>query len=238
MKWAQGGCTDGTYLYQFMISTDSTKCVIVKIDLATETVVGYSAELDLGHANDAAYNPYDDTIAVADCYYSYYLDDDGVTKIYTDYYNTVYILDAQTLTLEKTVIVDTGYKTAPISAITYDVETRQYITSNETQLYFWNEDFSEYVNVSSRITDGYATQGIDCDGEYIYRLAYRQDSETKAITNHLVINDMSGNKVADIDLGISVETENIIQYNGKFYVTCNNSSWNGSEVYSLTLTNI
>ena len=192
--------------------------------------MGRSGELALGHANDAAYNPYNNTIAVADC-----SDKNG-------YYNTVYIIDAEKLTIKetKTVMEDTRF--APVAAITYDVNTRQYITANQTELYFWDENF-EYVKqisaahlptyIEGEETKYYSNQGIDCDGTYIYRLAYYKDSQGE-ITNCLIINDMNGKLIETIDLGISVETENIVKYNDKFYVTCNNSEWNGSETYTVT----
>ena len=67
LPWVQGGCSDGKYLYEFMISKDSLHCVIVKYDLAEQKVIAFSEDLMLGHANDGAYNPNDGTIAITHC---------------------------------------------------------------------------------------------------------------------------------------------------------------------------
>ena len=67
LPWVQGGCSDGKHLYEFMVSKDSLHCVIVKYDLATQKVITFSEDLMLGHANDGAYNPFDNTIAITHC---------------------------------------------------------------------------------------------------------------------------------------------------------------------------
>ena len=90
IPWVQGGCTDGTYYYYFMITNNTvtpTKCVILKYDLATQALVDTSAELQLGHANDAAYNPHNNTIIVAEGGTSYH------------------VIDPDTLTIKKMVTI-------------------------------------------------------------------------------------------------------------------------------------
>ena len=212
-----------------MVDANDTRSIITKIDLATLEVVSRSDEFYgescLGHANDAAYNPYDKTIVVVDC-------TDQTT------HNTIYILDAITLQMTNKVDVSNCGFDSAAQSITFDQISRQYITATKYYIYFFDENFNLNKRTSAPITDGYAVQGIDCDGRYIYRLAYHLDKTTEVITNHLVINDMNGRIVADIDLTIGVETENVVRYENKLYISCNNATWTGSELYTVTLTNI
>lgn len=219
LKWVQGGCTDGQYLYQFMISTDSTSCVIVKFDIESGALVKKSSVLNLGHANDAAYNQNDNTIVIADCM--------------SPDYNKVYILDADTLTI--TDIVELEKNSAP--QLTYNQATCQYITANNSKIYFWDEDFNLLRTCAVGLGNDYHTQGMVCDGTYIYRLEYWQNpNNTKEIKNNLrIIRASDGKEMTIVDIGIAREAEFIIIYEDMFYVGCNNSTWSGSEVYAFKL---
>ena len=94
-----------------MISRDSEHCVIVKYDLATQELIGYSEDMNLGHANDGAYNPNNNTLAIVHC-----LDLKASTS------NIVYIVDAQTLSLRKTIEMKNNIHVT-------DVETGEHITT-------------------------------------------------------------------------------------------------------------
>ena len=219
LKWVQGGCTDGRHLYEFMISTDSTNCVIVKFDLESGELVKKSSVLNLGHANDAAYNPNNNTIAVADCM--------------SPDYNKVYVLDADTLTV--TDIIELEKNSAP--QLTYNKVTRQYVTANNSKMYFWDEDFNLLRTCTVGLGEDYHTQGIVCDGTYFYRLEYWQNpNNAKDIKNNLrIIRASDGKEMTIVDIGIAREAEFIMIYEDMFYIGCNNSSWSGSEVYAFKL---
>ena len=219
LTWVQGGCSDGEYLYQFMISKDSESCVIVKSHIETQREVKRSEIQNLGHANDAAYNPYTNTLIVADCM--------------APYYNKVHILDASTLKLTKTVELQ-EYSAAQLS---YDKETRQYITANNSTIYYWDEDFNLIKTCPAKLSIDYHTQGIVSDGTYIYRLEYWQNPDNaKDIKNNLRIIRISDGKQIDlVNLSIAREVECITIHDGMFYICCNNSTWSGSEVYAFNL---
>lgn len=219
LQWVQGGCSDGKYLYEFMISTDSKSCVIVKFDMETEQIVKKSSVLNLGHANDAEYNPHNNTIAVADCM--------------SPDYNKVYVLDADKLIVLKTVELERS----SAAQLTYNETTREYITANNAKIYFWNEDFELLRSFSVGLTKDHHTQGMMCDGEYIYRLEYWQNpNNSKDIRNNLrIIRVSDGKEMTVVELGIAREIEFVTVFGDVFYVGCNNSSWSGSEVYAFDL---
>ena len=154
LPWVQGGCSDGKHLYEFMISKDSRHCVIVKYDLATQKVIAFSEDLMLGHANDGAYNPFDHTIAITHC-----------CDLVSHTSNIVYIVDADSLTLVKTYTLPKF----DLYEITYNENTRQYITTSEEEMHYWDEDFNLLDVKPIAITPNWPSQGIDCDGEYVYK---------------------------------------------------------------------
>ena len=221
LPWVQGGCSDGKHLYEFMISKDSRHCVIVKYDLATQKVIAFSEDLMLGHANDGAYNPFDHTIAITHC-----------CDLVSPTSNIVYIVDADSLTLVKTYTLPKF----DLYEITYNENTRQYITTSEEEMHYWDEDFNLLDVKPIAITPNWPSQGIDCDGEYVYRLECYIRKNEKGVTvemlNNIRVNDVTtGEEVAIIPLNMGLESENLFHYNGKLYVSCNNRSWTGCEVF-------
>ena len=223
LPWVQGGCSDGKYMYQFMISRDSEHCVIVKYDLAEQEFVGCSADMPLGHANDGAYNPNNNTIAITHCL-------DAATNLEKS--NRIYIVDAESLTLVKTYELPKN----ELFAITYNPKTRQYITTSETEMNYWDEEFNLIDTKAIFMTPGWPSQGIDCDGEFVYRLEFLIIKNDQGVTvdmkNNIHINDVkTGEELALIPLNVALESENMFMYNGEFYVSCNNRAWSGCEVY-------
>ena len=54
--------------------------------------------------------------------------------------------------------------------------------------------------------------------------------------NNIHVNDVkTGEEVALIPLNVGLESENMFMYDGKFYVSCNNRSWSGCEVFSFEI---
>lgn len=220
LPWVQGGCTDGKHLYEFMVSRDSRHCVIVKYDLATQKIIAYSEDMMLGHANDGAYNPNDHTIAITHC-----CDLESPTS------NKVYLVDAETLTF----IRSYELPKFDLFTITYNENTRQYITCGEREMNYWDEEFRLLDTKDILITPGWPSQGIECDGEYVYRLEFflgLGGADPTTMKNNIHVNDVkTGEEIALIPLNMDRESENMFIYNGKFYVSCNNKNWTGCEVY-------
>lgn len=63
---AQGGCVANGFLYTCMHSpfVQPNKCIIIKQELSSGKIVGFSREYEFGHANDATYNPDENTIVI------------------------------------------------------------------------------------------------------------------------------------------------------------------------------
>ena len=223
LPWVQGGCSDGKYMYEFMISKDSEHCIIVKYDLATQELVACSEDMNLGHANDGAYNPNDNTIAITHCL-------DAAEHLAKS--NRIYIVDADDLTLLRSYDLPKH----ELFAITYNPVTRQYITAGETEMNYWDEEFQLLGTKPIFMTPGWPSQGIDCDGEFVYRLEFLIIKNSEGVTvdmkNNIHVNDVkTGEELALIPLNVGLESENMFMYNGEFYVSCNNRSWSGCEVY-------
>lgn len=224
--WVQGGCTDGTYYYYCMITNDAKNppatCVILKYDLATRTFVGHSPDLLVGHSQDAAYNPDENTFLIGS--------GDG----------KYYVVDAETLTLKKTFQLSHG-----AHAISYDVNKKQYIIAvTNVALYFYDADFnlkSQVSNAGMLSTypeNGFsACQGMVNDEKYVYWTEYFQSNDNyKDIRCNIVILDIETGEFVDrIALKMGREVENIVIWNNSFYIVCNNLSWTGAECYQIKL---
>ena len=219
--WVQGGCVIENYLYTFMITDKRVlgdeKCVIVKSDIETGEVLSYSKEMALGHANDATYNPDENTIVVANC-------TDG---------SILHVLDADTLELKQNVNISGG-----IFSITYDPVKKYYIGAGHGYLYYYTDNFRYSYKVAYTVTDGMeGVQGLLSDGTYLYMLEYYQNpADGHDIKNNLVVYELyTGKRVATIDLGINREAENIGYKDGNFYVSCNNIGWKGLDFFEVEI---
>ena len=224
LPWVQGGCCDGKYLYEFMVSRDSRHCIIVKYDMATKEIVKMSDDLMLGHANDGAYNPHNNTIAITHC-----------CDLVSNTSNIVNIVDADNLTLKETYELEKFDQ----FTITYNQNTRQYITCTEKELHYWSEDF-KLLDIKQVVTSkGWPSQGIECDGEYVYRLEFflgEGGKKPETMKNNIRVNDVeTGEEIAIIPLNNNRESENMFIYDGKFYFSCNDVKWRGCEVYGFDI---
>ncbi len=231
----QGGCEAKGYLYTCMVWTPSdpakSKCRIMKQDINTGTVVGYSEAMELGHANDATYNPDENTILVSFC--------DGTTRMA--------ILDADTLNLKEVITLE-GHV---LCNIHYDPLKKIYVSVAYQceAVYVYDKDF-KLINhfkgfMSNRYGRDYVMQGSITDGVYVYVIEWHGGKswvetnttiEEDARAGLLVFDLATGKFVDTIDLGIHVETEYAVYLNGKFYFGCNNIRWNGFELYEVEIT--
>lgn len=222
----QGGCTDGTYYYCFMVTNDSEsqqderkrRCVILKYDLATQNLVKVSAEMNLHHANDAAYNPNNNTILLS-----------GI--------GTFFVIDPETLTVIKTVSIPPN-----AGSVAYNAEQRMYITADRSYFYFYDENYElvKQLAITNLFTDYgeasqyQATQGMTCDDKYIYYMEYWMGAAggRSDIRCQITVYDLqTGAFVEKIPLQMGREVENIIVWNNSFYIICNNITWTGAECY-------
>lgn len=234
----QGACTDGKYGYFFMDNTvsDAQKHYnyIVKVELATGDAVQISEKVNLGHSNDACYNPDTGRIVVA-CNSP----DSDLIKF----------VDPETLEV-------TGEKwlSVPIFAIAYNPYTAQYAVglSGGRNLALLDADFK----VVKRLNTDYSsyhkdmiytdydgtnaellTQGIDCDGKYVYFVLSGHERKegggwSSYWTNYLVAFDYEGKHRFTKTLpGPHLEVENIFHVGKTVYFSCH--GWKSDPCYRL-----
>jgi len=195
----EGGGTDGTYAYYAFLNNTTDTAVITKIDIATWTVVKTSEQLDTGHTNDITYNPKLGLLVVNNS---------------NDSWCGVSYIDPVTLT-------ETEYRVNTISSrgISYIEETDQYVLGGVYDFYITDSQF----NLQKQFTCGnpqYTTQGLYCDGTYIYDVRYA----TANGTNYITINNVNGTYAGTATLdGVSGEPENIFRDGNDFYIAYNKS---------------
>ena len=231
---AQGGCEAKGYLYSCMHAPSQNTCCILKHDIANKKLIGITEAMEIGHANDATYNPDENTIVVSYC--------DGTTRMA--------ILDADTLEHKETVTLE-GHV---LCNIHYDPVTKVYVAcavQNEA-IYVYDKDFKLINSFKAFMTQGpvveYSMQGCITDGVYVYVLEWhggekwgelrgQGGASTETSTSHFnVFNIYTGEHVAVIDTGIPREIEYAAYVDGKFLVGANKIDWTGLEVWELEIT--
>lgn len=244
----QGACTDGTYGYFFQeyqggkdadgnsnySKSETHDTVIVKVNMATGELVKYSQPLKLGHSNDGCYNPHTGQLIV----------------VYNGNNNKlIKFIDPETLEI-------TGEKYLPVGifSLAYNEYTRQYIAGLSGGRNFAILDESFNV-VTAKVSTDYSgtdhrdviydyklgsdllTQGIDCDGKYVYFVLSGKKSGEKVWTDYLLAFDYEGNHIFTKVLpDMTLEVENIFHIGKDIYVTCNGSlKGSRSPCYRLTV---
>ncbi len=205
----QGGGTDGKYAYYGLINKSSTPetAIISKYDLDTMELVKTSKILPTGHTNDITYDSKNNRLAISSG---------------TDNWRGTIFLDPDTLEVVE-------HKVAPIGnrGMEYLPATDQYIIASGYTIYTTDAN----LNPISSFKCGnpqYTTQGLTCDGTYVYDVRYNNSGGT----HYLIVHDMQGNYMGSAPLtGITYEPENLIIRNGVFYLGCNQSN----SVYRLEL---
>lgn len=144
----QGACTDGTYLYRAMVSSDEAPTKLQKIELASGNLVLETTTTSFGHANDMTY---------AKGYL--YIAHSSSTSI-------LYKVDPETFAL-----VDTINLPLTIWGISYCAENDLFILGSVGSGYLsvYYPDFSFMYRIKPvNPFYGLVRQGIHCDSNYIY----------------------------------------------------------------------
>lgn len=192
----QGGClVNGDLLYCYI---ESYNLVKYNIKNKQTTKVSYAdvPALYNKHNNDMTYNPITGKIYVA-----------------TMANGVLVELDAATLNVTNTYTLLDGNGTAlPFSGIAYDRKNNRYITyvseSNAARYAIYDSSFAYVSEVNATVSATYtSTQGIECDGNYIYMCL----SGTK---NQILVIDFDGVQQTVCDVGVSGTTWEIegLQY--------------------------
>ena len=220
-KVAQGGCTDGRYIYIILenqntggegYKKESHYGKLCKIDVRTMALVKISEPLPIDHGNDCTYNADTNEIVIAH-----------------NSPNSKYIsfVDADTLELKKT-DKNNAYN---MYAIAYNSNLKKYVVGLSG-----GYDYAVYDNYPmmpkryASIGMGYTRQGMDCDDKYIYLLQYKK--------NVITVYDWSGNCIKNISIeNVPDEPEAIFHIDGQLYITSNRGgSTGGSNIYRIDIT--
>ena len=213
---AQGGCTDGTYIYQIFENRITKKCKIAKFKKKSYQLVKVSKALKVGHGNDITYNSKTKELVVT---YS------GTKKYF------VTTVNPKSLKIKKQipVILPThlsGLKASDVknieaySAIYYDEESDQYLLKirGGRVVLILNGSFKPIrAIVPPQKNTDITGQTIIQLGDYILRAQSELQSKDKNIIN--VFDRVSGSYVSTMNLKLSGELENMYEMDGKLYGT-------------------
>jgi len=196
----QGGCTDGTYIYQTCGDTANYTYLDIlkyKISDGTYTTKHFvQSEVDFGHANDMTYNPNNNRLYIP--------------TMYAD--GSVIVLNASDLSYVETLtIINANGNPFRCWQLCFNRDTNEFLSPANTKVYFYDQNLHLLRSVDiPPLPDGYDWQSAETDGEFIYRLAY---------PNSVFVYTVSGDYVATIALPISGEAESIMyDWHGHFYI--------------------
>ena len=207
-KQAQGGCTDGKYMYLVLNDTKSegSMTLIYKVEIGSKKPMMKSEPLQIDHANDMTYNPKTGQLIVVH---------NAPNK------KKISFVDPETLT-----VTGTGEVPNKIFSMQYNESRDRYVVglSGGQNFAILDSDFKTVKKFEVEST-GYTTQGVDADDDFIYFVQYNE--------NVVVIYTWDGERVAVVPLKITgCEPENIFHANGTFYVGC---AAGGHALYEITL---
>ncbi len=205
---AQGAATDGEYFYMILkkkvdgVETD----VIVKRRMDDWSEVAVSEELPLGHANDMCYNSRDKVLVVTNMVGG-----------------TLSVIDPETLTLIKQVNADVGVAWA----IGYNAKRECYCVAGWGGIFLLDSDFQPtgLPNIEIYQEPGYTGQGMDCDDDFIYM------PMSGVNDNVIIVIPFDGGSTRVVHLDTTMESETIMNWDGKYYVHFNSG---GSRICDLT----
>ena len=209
----QGGCADGErYYYQIVMHYDLPDRLldhgrIAKVDLQNGSVVKWSEDLYLDHANDMTYHKSSHRIIV--CH----------NKPRAQHLS---FLDADTLK-----VVDEVDLPFPIYAIDYNAARDQFVVglSGKREFCFLNADLFPTEAMTHRTaphTDRCVKQGICADDALLYFILWDGRYKTEPdFQNRIAVYDWNGAYRGDLHFNIGVqEPESISIVNGRILAVC------------------
>lgn len=211
-KASQGAACDGKYFYNILIQTkgDGSQTGIIVKSLMEKPASDRktSEDLPLGHANDMCYNSKENVLVVTNM----------VGTVLT-------VIDPDTLTVIKT--VDATWLGGTPWAIGYCEERESYVIAAGGALRVCDKDFKILRSIAMQNAGDYTGQGMDCDNTYIFMPLSKGTSTTDNVI--MVYTWDSGYKTV-LHLNTSTESETMMNYGGKYYISFNSS---GAKVYEL-----
>lgn len=194
----QGGCTDGTYIYQCSgDSTNHTYMDIIKYRISDGTfeTVTFNGVPDFGHANDMTYNPNNGYLYICTML------SDG----------SVIVLDSTDLSYVDTIYVnnDSGSPFA-LWQICYDRMADKFYTTYSNKILKYDSQWNYINSVPLAETPEATQQGCETDGLYYYRITYNP--------NIVNVCTLTGELVTNITIPVNGEPEAIMyDWNRHYY---------------------
>lgn len=211
-KIIQGGTSDGKYLYVILNDggkTNASESMMVKIDIATMKTVATKSGLRVCHGNDIFYMKAENELVVVH---------NAPDR------DTLSVFDADTMEFKRTVKLP-----LKIYCMSYDESLDCYwvgISGGDTFAKL-DRNFKLVKRYMSQ-QHPYTTQGMDCDGTYLYFVRYNK--------NCVIVYDKEGGYIGEYPISFDGEPENIVHVNDAFYIIGNNKSWTGGTIYKATMT--
>lgn len=209
----QGGCTDGTYIYQTAGDASAytyMQVIKYKISDGSYTTVRYNGTPNFGHANDMTYNP-----------------NNGYLYIATMRSEApIIVLDARDLSYVETIDVKNalGVSYGPFQ-ICFDRKTNHFLSTYQNNMLVYDEEWNYLSTITMPVRPNGTAQGCETDGYYIYKVYY-DPNEIDAIA-------MDGTYAATIGLPVTNEPETLMYgWNGKYYISVNTT---GTIFYQIQL---
>lgn len=199
----QGGCTDGTYIYY--IVTSSNKLVKLNIATGEKTTVTYTSGL-YGHGNDMTYNPVTNKIYIVTM-------DSGIIRI----------VNPSTLEDEGYITpLDGNGNTVYSSGLAYDRKNNRYIVTTNKYYYIFDASWNYIKSFEYELASRWTYQGVETDGVYVFRPVWVSGT----YECNVVVLDMEGEYQTQIVLPTleSKEIETLVNdWSGAWYAIYNGS---------------
>lgn len=201
VQGTQGACTDGVYLY-----SANTSSGIYKFDILGRSTTSETLSVDTDHANDMTYNPLTGKLYICTM----------------DASANIAIVDPNTFEAELFELKNPDESVHLCYGIAYDRKNDQYIIADGgtsgTGYSFFDSDFKFIKTITISRNESYTIQGIETDGEYIYRALYGGSGQG----SYIYIHDMDMKYITCIEIPYSGELESIsYDWDGSWYVTYN-----------------
>lgn len=200
----QGGCTDGTYIYQVSF-TDSTYSggvfIKYKISDGTYTTVSFSTT-DFGHCNDMAYNPNNQHIYIA--------------PMLAD--GTVLELDSGFNVVATHTVIDGDGNPINVWQLSFDRNNKKFYVAKGSNFVVLDQNLAYVETITAATALSASGQGGETDGSHIYRLC--------ASPNLLDVLTMAGQRIKVLTINTNYEPESIMYdwTSEKFYISTNENS--------------